>query len=134
VAPAEQPHPPGESIRVFPLSNWTELDVWHYIDVENIPVVPLYFAKEREVIVRGQVADRAGAAVRPAAAGERRSGHVPHAIARLLAVHRRRPFDADTVPRSSTELVASGTRSASSASSTTIRTARWRLKKREGYF
>jgi sulfate adenylyltransferase subunit 2 len=44
---------PGESIRVFPLSNWTELDVWHYIDVEQIPVVPLYFAKERDVIVRG---------------------------------------------------------------------------------
>src|SRR5687767_14985964 len=44
---------PGESVRVFPLSNWTELDVWHYILVENIPVVPLYFATEREVIVRG---------------------------------------------------------------------------------
>ena len=44
---------PGESIRVFPLSNWTELDVWHYIDVEKIPLVPLYFAKERDVIVRG---------------------------------------------------------------------------------
>src|SRR4029079_19101216 len=43
----------GESTRVFPLSNWTELDVWHYIEVEQIPVVPLYFAKEREVIVRG---------------------------------------------------------------------------------
>jgi sulfate adenylyltransferase subunit 2 len=44
---------PGETIRVFPLSNWTELDVWHYIDAEKIPVVPLYFAKPREVIVRG---------------------------------------------------------------------------------
>ena len=44
---------PGESMRVFPLSNWTEIDVWHYIDVEQIPVVPLYFAREREVIVRG---------------------------------------------------------------------------------
>ena len=44
---------PGESIRVFPLSNWTELDVWNYINVENIPIVPLYFAKDREVIVRG---------------------------------------------------------------------------------
>jgi sulfate adenylyltransferase subunit 2 len=43
----------GESVRVFPLSNWTELDVWHYIDAERIPVVPLYFAREREVIVRG---------------------------------------------------------------------------------
>jgi sulfate adenylyltransferase subunit 2 len=44
---------PGEHVRVFPLSNWTELDVWHYIDVERIPVVPLYFARDREVVVRG---------------------------------------------------------------------------------
>src|SRR5713226_6804718 len=43
----------GESIRVFPLSNWTEVDVWEYIEAEKIPVVPLYFAKEREVLVRG---------------------------------------------------------------------------------
>src|SRR5947209_14028832 len=45
---------PGESIRVFPLSNWTELDVWEYIHVENIPVVPLYFAKDRMMIERGE--------------------------------------------------------------------------------
>ena len=43
---------PGESIRVFPLSNWTELDVWQYIYLENIPIVPLYFAKERPVVFR----------------------------------------------------------------------------------
>lgn len=43
----------GESIRVFPLSNWTELDVWQYIYQENIPLVPLYFAKERPVVMRG---------------------------------------------------------------------------------
>ncbi len=42
----------GETIRVFPLSNWTEVDVWQYIEQENIPVVPLYFAKQREMIVR----------------------------------------------------------------------------------
>ena len=42
----------GESLRVFPLSNWTELDIWQYIDQEKIPVVPMYFAKEREMIVR----------------------------------------------------------------------------------
>jgi sulfate adenylyltransferase subunit 2 len=42
----------GESIRVFPLSNWTELDVWQYIHLENIPIVPLYFAKERPVVER----------------------------------------------------------------------------------
>jgi sulfate adenylyltransferase subunit 2 len=41
-----------ESIRVFPLSNWTELDIWHYIHLENIPIVPLYYAKEREAVIR----------------------------------------------------------------------------------
>lgn len=43
---------PGESIRAFPLSNWTELDIWQYIYLENIPIVPLYFAKERPVVDR----------------------------------------------------------------------------------
>jgi len=42
----------SESIRVFPLSNWTELDVWRYIHVERIPIVPLYYAREREVVER----------------------------------------------------------------------------------
>jgi sulfate adenylyltransferase subunit 2 len=42
----------GESIRVFPLSNWTELDIWLYIHVEKIPIVPLYYAREREVVER----------------------------------------------------------------------------------
>src|SRR6185312_11536922 len=46
----------GQTLRVFPLSNWTELDVWQYIHRESIPVVPLYFAKRRRVIVRnGQI-------------------------------------------------------------------------------
>ncbi len=40
----------GESIRVFPLSNWTELDIWQYIRLENIPIVPLYYAKERPIV------------------------------------------------------------------------------------
>jgi sulfate adenylyltransferase subunit 2 len=43
----------SETIRVFPLSNWTELDVWQYIALEKIPIVPLYFAKQREMVVRG---------------------------------------------------------------------------------
>jgi sulfate adenylyltransferase subunit 2 len=43
---------PGESIRVFPISNWTELDIWQYIHLENIPIVPLYFAAERPVVHR----------------------------------------------------------------------------------
>lgn len=43
---------PGESVRCFPLSNWTELDIWQYIRLENIPIVPLYFAAERPVVER----------------------------------------------------------------------------------
>ena len=45
----------GESVRVFPLSNWTELDIWQYIHRENIPIVPLYFARKRPVIMRDGV-------------------------------------------------------------------------------
>ena len=45
----------GESIRVFPISNWTELDVWQYIHLEGIPIVPLYFAAERPVVERNGV-------------------------------------------------------------------------------
>jgi len=45
----------GESVRVFPLSNWTEMDIWLYIREENIPIVPLYFAKERPVVKRGNL-------------------------------------------------------------------------------
>jgi sulfate adenylyltransferase subunit 2 len=43
---------PGETMRVFPLSNWTEIDVWRYIEAERIPVVPLYFARERPTVPR----------------------------------------------------------------------------------
>lgn len=45
----------GESIRVFPISNWTELDIWQYIHLEQIPIVPLYFAKERPIVNRDGV-------------------------------------------------------------------------------
>ena len=48
-------HAPGESLRVFPLSNWTELDVWQYIHLENIPLVPLYFSAPRPVVERDGV-------------------------------------------------------------------------------
>lgn len=46
---------PKESMRVFPLSNWTEMDIWEYIESENIELVPLYFAKKRKVVLRGGV-------------------------------------------------------------------------------
>ena len=80
----------GESFRVFPLSNWTEADVWDYIAKENIPVVPLYFAKPRPVVRARRRADHARRRAHEAAA--RRAGRnlmcaLPHA--RLLSADRR---------------------------------------------
>jgi sulfate adenylyltransferase subunit 2 len=60
----------GESIRVFPLSNWTELDVWQYIFLQNIPIVPLYFAKERPVVERDGALIMVDDGRMPLAAGE----------------------------------------------------------------
>jgi sulfate adenylyltransferase subunit 2 len=64
-------HNKGESIRVFPLSNWTELDVWQYIYRENIPIVPLYLAKPRPVVERDGSLIMVDDARMPLAAGER---------------------------------------------------------------
>jgi sulfate adenylyltransferase subunit 2 len=61
----------GESIRVFPLSNWTEFDVWQYIYVENIPIVPLYLAQERPVVERDGALIMVDDDRLPMAAGER---------------------------------------------------------------
>ena len=76
-------HHKGESIRVFPLSNWTELDVWLYIHAENIPIVPLYFAKEREAVVRGNSILVLQTDVQLLARRENSNGEVPHAFARM---------------------------------------------------
>src|SRR5215211_2499728 len=62
---------PGESVRVFPLSNWTELDVWRYIEREGIEVVPLYFAAERRVVERDGLILMVDDERFPLAAGER---------------------------------------------------------------
>lgn len=61
----------GESLRVFPLSNWTELDIWQYIHLKGIPVVPLYFAKERPVVERDGVLIMVDDDRMPLAPGER---------------------------------------------------------------
>lgn len=58
-------HAMDESFRVFPLSNWTELDIWHYIYTENIPIVPLYYAKKRPVIRRNGLILLAGDIITP---------------------------------------------------------------------
>jgi sulfate adenylyltransferase subunit 2 len=61
----------GESFRVFPMSNWTELDVWQYIYLENIPIVPLYLAKERPVVERDGTLIMVDDDRMPLAAGEK---------------------------------------------------------------
>jgi sulfate adenylyltransferase subunit 2 len=60
-------HAPGESFRVFPLSNWTELDIWHYIYAEQIPIVPLYYAAERPCLQRNGLLLMTGQRIEPAA-------------------------------------------------------------------
>ena len=62
---------PGESVRVFPLSDWTELDIWHYIRREGIRVVPLYFAARRPIVRRGRLLIMVDDHRLPLAAGER---------------------------------------------------------------
>jgi sulfate adenylyltransferase subunit 2 len=58
-------HAKGESFRVFPISNWTELDVWNYIYIENIPIVPLYYSAQREVVRRDGIWVLNGDVVQP---------------------------------------------------------------------
>ena len=80
----------GESLRVFPLSNWTELDIWQYIYLENIPIVPLYFSKQRPVVERDGALIMVDDERMPLHAGERPAdalGALPHA--RLLSADRR---------------------------------------------
>lgn len=126
---------PGESVRVFPLSNWTELDVWHYIARESIPIVPLYFAAEREVLVRGESLSLVEQPFVPRLPGDR----VERVRCRMRSLGCSPctgaiRSDADTVERIIDELI--GTRS----SERQLRVidhdqdASMELKKREGYF
>ena len=82
---------PGESIRVFPLSNWTEFDIWHYIHLENIPIVPLYFAKERKMLVRGDSLIPVEQTFVQGLPGEEQ-WCVPAAFAGVQPLHRRHPL------------------------------------------
>ena len=91
---------PGESIRVFPLSNWTELDVWTYIMLQNIPVVPLYFAKERPVVQRSGtwiMVDDDRMPLEPGEKPEMRLRAFPYA--RLLSADRRHRIAGDDARR-----------------------------------
>ena len=126
---------PGESIRVFPLSNWTEMDVWQYIHLENIPIVPLYYAKEREVLVRGNslimpeqafMGPREGEKLQVVKCRMRSLGCSPCTGAMRS--------DADTIPKIIAELVAARNSERENRVIDHDREGSMELKKREGYF
>ncbi len=125
----------GESMRVFPLSNWTELDVWHYIHVENIPVVPLYFAKEREMVVRGESLIPVGYPHAPLLPGEK-----PQKIKCRMRSLGCTPCtgairsEADTVPKIIEELLAMRRSERENRIIDHDQDGSMELKKREGYF
>jgi sulfate adenylyltransferase subunit 2 len=126
---------PGESIRVFPLSNWTEMDVWQYIHLENIPIVPLYYAKERAVLVRGNslilpeqtfMGPREGEKLQMVKCRMRSLGCSPCTGAIRS--------DADTIPKIIAELVAARNSERENRVIDHDREGSMELKKREGYF
>ena len=126
---------PGEHVRVFPLSNWTELDVWHYIHAEQIPVVPLYFAREREVLVRGNSLLMAEQPFVPTLPGER-----PERVMCRMRSLGCSPCTgavrstADTVPKIIEELVAARHSERQLRVIDHDQDGSMEMKKREGYF
>ena len=124
----------GESIRVFPLSNWTELDVWLYIYTEKIPIVPLYFARERSVVLRN------GAIVLIHSEDELHSGEQPQ----MLQVRMRSlgcvpctgaiRSHADTVPQIIEEMFSFRRSERENRAIDHDEEGSMEMKKREGYF
>ena len=125
----------GESVRVFPLSNWTELDIWQYILAENIPVVPLYFAKERPIVLRDGALIMVDDDRLPLAPGERPQQRLVRF--RTLGCY---PLtgaiesSADTVQAIVTELFAARTSERQGRVIDFDETSSMETKKREGYF
>jgi sulfate adenylyltransferase subunit 2 len=126
---------PGESMRVFPLSNWTELDVWDYILAQNIPVVPLYFAKERPVVERDGTLIMVDDERLPLLPGE--SPRMERVRFRTLgcypltgAIH----SDAETLPQIIAEMRASRTSERQGRLIDHDESGSMEKKKREGYF
>lgn len=126
---------PGESMRVFPLSNWTELDVWDYILAQNIPVVPLYFAKERPVVERDGTLIMVDDERLPLLPGE--APRMERVRFRTLGCY---PLtgairsDAETLPRIIAEMRASRTSERQGRLIDHDESGSMEKKKREGYF
>jgi sulfate adenylyltransferase subunit 2 len=126
---------PGESMRVFPLSNWTELDIWQYIYMEDIPIVPLYFAKERPVVERDGALIMVDDERMPLAAGE--EPQMRRVRFRTLGCY---PLtgavesDADTLPAIIAEMLVASTSERQGRVIDHDAAGSMEKKKREGYF
>jgi len=124
----------NESIRVFPLSNWTELDIWLYIHVESIPIVPLYFAKPREVVARG------GSLVLIGSKAELLPGEISQIVKCRMRSLGCAPCtgairsDADTLPKIIEEMVSFRRSERENRAIDHDEEGSMELKKREGYF
>ncbi len=124
----------SESIRVFPLSNWTELDVWLYIHAENIPIVPLYYARERQAVVRN------GSIVLIYSANELLPGERVQTIQCRMRSLGCIPCtgairsDADTVPKIIEEMISFRRSERENRAIDHDEEGSMELKKREGYF
>jgi sulfate adenylyltransferase subunit 2 len=125
---------PGESIRVFPLSNWTEMDVWQYIHEEEIPIVDLYFAKPRPMYVRGE------ALLPIEQAFVARLGEKPEMVRSRLRSLGCSPCtgairsDADTLPKIIAELLSFRSSERANRVIDHDQEGSMEIKKREGYF
>jgi sulfate adenylyltransferase subunit 2 len=126
---------PGESLRVFPLSNWTELDIWQYIHQQQIPIVPLYFARERLVVERDGALIMVDDERMPLAPGEQpRLRKVRFRTLGCYPLTGALPSEADTLPGIIEEMLASRTSERQGRIIDFDVTGSMEKKKREGYF
>ena len=125
----------GESIRVFPLSNWTELDIWLYIMQDKIPIVPLYFADEREVVERDGnliMVDDKRLPLEPGETPQRK--RVRFRTLGCYPLTGAIESDADTVPKIVQEMLLTKTSERQGRVIDSDKSASMEDKKREGYF
>jgi sulfate adenylyltransferase subunit 2 len=124
----------GESIRVFPLSNWTELDIWLYLHAEKIPIVPLYFAKERKLVVRGGQRTLHHDGMKLLPGEEVRTEKVRMRSLGCLPCTGAMPSEADTLPKIIEELLTFRRSERENRAIDHDEEGSMEVKKREGYF
>ncbi|HEY5020614.1 MAG TPA: sulfate adenylyltransferase subunit CysD [Steroidobacteraceae bacterium] len=126
---------PGESLRVFPLSNWTELDIWQYIHQQQIPIVPLYFARERLVLERDGALIMVDDERMPIAPGEQpRLRKVRFRTLGCYPLTGAMPSEADTLPGIIEEMLVARTSERQGRMIDFDGAGSMEKKKREGYF